>query len=83
MSEQSRTRPICRTCGYDLSGVADTNDDLCKCPECGNTRFPITPAQRISNRYYTKLKLLYFIALLTLLPVIVLCLAAWLLISLM
>ncbi len=63
----------CTVCGYDLRDLATSQHELCRCPECGNTRFPTTHAEKKWRRSKTNIKLISLLLLLIVMPFVVLC----------
>jgi NADH pyrophosphatase NudC (nudix superfamily) len=77
--------PTCPACGYDLHGVADSLNALCRCPECGQSRYPVTDSQLHaikSMRKESKIKLIALILLMTAVPMALMYLMIWIFILL-
>ena len=63
----------CTVCGYDLRDLAISPHELCRCPECGNTRFPTSHAEKKWRRSKTNIKLISLYLMLIVMPFVVLC----------
>lgn len=72
--------PICPSCGYDLQGIAHSLEELCRCPECGQSRYPVTNSQLHaikSKRKTSKIKITALIVLMTAVPMTLMYLVIW------